>query len=72
MYDAFSQRPDLVIPIIGWLLLTVLILAIAGMRTWRRFQEAKMETELKLEMLANGMSADEIERVLAAKLTGRK
>lgn len=51
--------------ITGLMFLT--ILASYAIQSWRKHQAAKMEHELKLEMLSRGMSADEIERVLAAR-----
>jgi hypothetical protein len=41
------------------------------MFTWRKHSVAKMELDLKSEMVAAGMSADEIQRVLAAKMSAR-
>jgi hypothetical protein len=37
---------------------------------WRKHMAAKMEADLKLEMVSRGMSAQDIERVLAARLSG--
>jgi hypothetical protein len=45
----------------------VTILFVFGFKSWRMNEAHKRETELKLEMLSKGMSADEIVRVLNAK-----
>lgn len=48
----------------------VAALAILGavvVKAWLNNEAGKRDTELKLEMVAKGMSADDIERVLAAK-----
>jgi hypothetical protein len=37
---------------------------------WHQFRKSEMEALLKQEMIQRGMTADEIERVLAAKTTG--
>jgi hypothetical protein len=49
--------------------LAVAIVAWHGINTWRKHQAAKLEADLKLEMVSRGMSAGDIERVLAAKLS---
>jgi hypothetical protein len=51
--------------------IAITILGVAGMWTWRKHQGVKMESDLKAEMIASGMSANDIERVLAAKMSGR-
>jgi hypothetical protein len=43
----------------------VVVKAIGG---WRRHQAVKLETGLKREMIERGMSADDIERVMGARL----
>jgi hypothetical protein len=50
-----------------WALVCGAFVATAAMEMWRKHQATKMATELKLEMLARGMSADEIERVIAVR-----
>jgi hypothetical protein len=69
MFEILSQNPEFVPAIGGMVAVFGTIIAVAGMLTWRKHQVTKMETELKMEMLARGMSAEEIERVLAAKPT---
>ncbi len=71
MFEILSQNPQFVPAIGGMVAVFGTIIAIAGMITWRKHQASKMQTELKLEMLARGLSADEIERVLAAKPSGK-
>jgi hypothetical protein len=43
------------------------ILWLAGIKAWRVSEANKLDNDLKMEMVARGMSADEIERVLKAK-----
>ena len=50
-----------------WALVCGAFVAAAAMDMWRKHQATKMATELKMEMLARGMSADEIERVISAR-----
>ncbi len=52
--------------LIGGLVLGSLA-CIAGL-IWHEFRKSEIEGALKHEMIARGMSADEIERVLAAKM----
>jgi hypothetical protein len=72
MYEAFSNQPHFLFSIIAMVIvfgsIAATILGVAGMFTWRRHQATKMEHDLKSEMVAAGMSADEIQRVMAAKL----
>jgi hypothetical protein len=75
MFDSVSQEPEFVFVIVltaivfGSMALTVL--GVAGMVILRRHRSTRMAHDMKMEMLAQGMSADEIERVLAAKAGGR-
>jgi hypothetical protein len=73
MYEAISQEPEFVFSMIMALIvfgsIAGTILGLAGMRTWRKHQAAKMESDLKMEMLAANMSAEDIERVLAARMS---
>jgi len=75
IFDSLSQQPQFVFVIVltaivfGSMALSVL--GVAGMLIWRRHQATRMANEMKLEMLSEGMSADEIERVLAAKASGK-
>ena len=71
MYESISGQPQFAFVIVltaivfGTMALTVL--GVAGMLILRRHQATRMANDMKLEMLSQGMSADEIERVLAAK-----
>ncbi len=67
MIDILREHPEFLMGLAGMVAVFGTIIAIAGMVTWRKHQASKMQTELKIEMLARGLSADEIERVLAAK-----
>jgi hypothetical protein len=75
MFDSVSQEPEFVFVIILTAIvfgsMALSILGVAGMVIVRRHQATRMAHNLKLEMLAQGMSAEEIERVLAAKVSGR-
>jgi hypothetical protein len=70
MWDALSREegmPFEIFMLLLWGMIFLCILVSYAIKTWRKHEAAKMEHELKLEMLSRGMSADEIERVLAAK-----
>jgi hypothetical protein len=67
MFEILRQHPEFLMGLSGMVAVFGTIIAVAGMLTWRKHQATKMETELKMEMLARGMSADDIERILAAK-----
>jgi hypothetical protein len=75
MYEVFSHEPHFLFSIIAMMIvfgsIAGTILGVAGMLTWRKHAVAKMEHDLKSEMVAAGMSADEIQRVLAAKMSAR-
>jgi hypothetical protein len=75
MYEVFSHEPHFLFSIIAMLIvfgsIAGTILGVAGMLTWRKHTAAKMEHDLKSEMVASGMPAEEIERVLAAKMRAR-
>jgi len=64
--DTVMQLPGTLIPIIavsgGLLVPIVAIIAYS----WRRMRQTELEIGLKNEMIARGMSADEIERVIRA------
>ena len=74
MFDLFTNEPHFLFSTIAMAIffgsIALTILGVAGMRTWRKHQATKMESDLKAEMIAAGMSADDIERVLAAKMNG--
>jgi hypothetical protein len=71
MYDVFNNEPQFLFALIAVCIVfgvpAITILGAVAMRTWRKHQATKMEIELKHEMVAAGMSAAEIERILAAK-----
>jgi hypothetical protein len=52
---------------IFFIMLFLSIIAGAAIPAWRKHAADKMDHDLKLEMVARGMSADEIERVLKAQ-----
>jgi hypothetical protein len=49
---------------VGGAFLVAIVAIIAG--SWCQWRKRELDTSLKQEMLARGMSADEIERVLSA------
>lgn len=73
--NSLAEQPQFVFVLVGALIAIGLpaltILGIAGMVTWRKHRATKFAHDLKAEMIAAGMSADEIERVLSAKLNER-
>jgi hypothetical protein len=73
--NSLNQEPQfifiIVVSIILFGSLALTILGVVGMLVWRKHRATRMASEMKLEMIAAGMSADEIERVLAAKITGK-
>jgi hypothetical protein len=50
----------------------LIILGTTFARSWVKVRRATLEAELKMEMIQRGMSADEIERVLGARLGSSK
>jgi hypothetical protein len=67
MWESLSREQGMLPMILFWAMIFLTILVTYAMKNWRKHEAAKMEHELKLEMVARGMSADEIERVLAAR-----
>ena len=67
MWDSFSNAPGSGVVAIFFIMLFLTIISSAAIPAWRKHAAAKLDHELKLEMVARGMSADEIERVLNAK-----
>lgn len=67
MYELFKDNPNL-LGVLGPMgLIAITILAIAGMAFFRKYKIAKLDADLKMNMLDRGMSAEEIERVITAK-----
>ena len=56
-------RPE-VICLLGSFLVAIIVVVFT---TWAHLERHRADVELKRDMIARGMSADEIERVLAAK-----
>ena len=67
LLDSLSDDPGNAAVAIFFFMLFLTIIAAGAIPAWRKHAAAKMDHELKLEMVARGMSADEIERVLTAK-----
>ena len=71
MWESLARDSGTLPMMLFWGMIFVTILATYAIKTWRKHEAAKMEHELKLEMVARGMSADEIERVLTARPSSR-
>jgi hypothetical protein len=72
MWNALSERPEFPVALMFVLISFFILLAIVADRAigaWRGHQQAKIDADLKMEMIAQGMSAEDIERVLSAKMT---
>lgn len=67
--DRFNSN-DLVAVVAMGVGLLVVVLSL-GLTYFDKVHRRNKEAELKLEMLERGMSVDEIERVLAAKITSK-
>jgi hypothetical protein len=50
-----------------WLAVVVIVCLPVVAECWRKMRKDELDADLKQEMVARGMSADEIERVLAAR-----
>jgi hypothetical protein len=71
MYDVFRD-PRVMQPVLILAVIAITILAMAGMWMFRRYKAEKLITDLKMDMLDRGMSAEEIERIIVAKPGGGK
>jgi hypothetical protein len=67
MWDVFKGSPSELAPVLVITAICVGFIANVAIKAWRNNEAHKRETELKMEMVARGMSADDIIRVLAAK-----
>jgi hypothetical protein len=67
MWNSLANDPGSAVMAIFFIMLFLSIMSIGVIPAWRKHAADKMDHELKLEMVARGMSADEIERVLKAK-----
>jgi hypothetical protein len=63
-----EKLPANTVELIGMLGLVLFGLVCAIGAIWHQFHKSNIESTLKREMIERGMSADEIERVLAAKM----
>jgi hypothetical protein len=64
----FMQDPK----IFFWVVVTIMVCFPVAVTYWYKFKKAELDTSLKRDMVARGMSVEEIERVLAAKNRGSK
>jgi hypothetical protein len=67
MWEVFYTDPARLASLLAFLAICIGFIANVAIKAWRSNEMHKRETELKMEMLARGMSADDITRVLAAK-----
>jgi hypothetical protein len=67
MWETFQTNPGEFGMVATYSLIALAVVAAIGIKAWRNNEAGKRDAELKMEMIARGMSADEIERVLAAK-----
>jgi hypothetical protein len=72
MWETFQTDPESWGVTVMWCVIVLAILAGVGFKAWRKNEAGKRDAELKMEMLARGMSANDIVRVLAAKANGAK
>jgi hypothetical protein len=70
MWETFNNSPQHWGGVLVVAAIVSCVLGLAAIQAWRQSQAHKMDSDLKMEMVARGMSADEIERVLRAKSSG--
>jgi hypothetical protein len=68
MWEAVSSSRDFG-PVAVVASICLAIVATKAINAWRRAHAAKVEAELKMEMVSRGMNVEQIERVLAARLS---
>jgi len=72
LWESLTGDPDRLRAAFFYVLpVLVTIVLVFGITAWRKNEANKRDSELKLEMLSKGMSADEIARVLTAKTDPR-
>jgi hypothetical protein len=67
MWETFNNSPQHWGAVLLIAVIVSCILGLAAIAAWRENQAKKLDSDLKMEMVARGMSADEIERVLKAR-----
>ena len=67
MWEAFNSDPKQLGAVLAIAAICVAFVAVKAIKAWGSNEAKKHDTELKLEMISRGMSADDITRVLAAK-----
>ena len=67
MWEAFNSDPEKLGAVLAIASICVAYVAVKAIKAWGSNEAKKHDTELKLEMISRGMSADDITRVLAAK-----
>jgi hypothetical protein len=70
MYELLHEYPDLLRAFIPISVAALTILGLTGMVQFRKYKTAKLDADLKTNMLDRGMSAEEIEHVIGAKPGG--
>ena len=66
MWETFKGDPSQLGAVLGISAICVAWVANVAIKAWHKNEAKKQDTELKLEMISRGMSADEITRVLGA------
>ena len=72
MWEVFNGRPEQIVGAVAVISGCLIVLGSVAIKAWRQNEAHKREAELKMEMVARGMSADEITRVLAAESPAMK
>ncbi len=70
--EILQARPEIFIPFVGIVGLTIVVVTRTIASSWQRAKRMELEVSLKHEMIARGMSADEIKEVLQAQLGSKK
>jgi hypothetical protein len=66
MRETFKGDPSQLGAVLAISSVCLAVVLNVAIKTWHKNETKKHDTELKLEMISRGMSADEITRVLAA------
>jgi hypothetical protein len=67
MWEVLRTDTENLSAILIYAVIAAAIVAGIGIKAWHKNEAGKRDAEIKLEMLARGMSTDDIVRVLAAK-----
>lgn len=70
MWDTFNIDPKQLAAVLAISAICIAFVANVAIKAWQENEAKKHDTELKLEMISRGMSADDITRVLTASSDG--